>query len=296
MTASKGILLFARNNSQIDYIKQAYFLAQRAKKYLNLPTSIVTDSVAYLSHEYPDHAKVFDKVIPIVWDQDDARENTVFSQFEKHSLKSFYDGTLISKKLDWKNELRSHAYDVSPYTATLLLDTDIVICNSDWLKCFEHANDFLIYKQSTDLLDVDRGETFERISDTSIDFYWATAVFFRKTETNKTFFDLVQHIQENWEHYCSIFQINTPYFRNDYAFSIAIHIMNGYQKGDFAKSMPGKLYFVTDKCILWDINKEKNKILLEKPRHTGEYTAITIKDANLHCMNKFSLNRCIDEQ
>ena len=33
---SKGILVFARNNEQVDYVKQAYHLAKRAKEYLNL--------------------------------------------------------------------------------------------------------------------------------------------------------------------------------------------------------------------------------------------------------------------
>lgn len=293
MNNNKGVLVYARNNSQVDYVKQAYFLAKRAQKYLDLPTTIVTDSISYLEHEYSDYKDVFDRVISIVWKDEDLKENTVYSSFEKHAVKNFYDGSLISKKLDWKNELRPTAFDVSPYNETLLLDSDIVISNSNWLECFEKVHDFCIYKDCVDLLDCNRGDTFQRVSDTSVDFYWATAVFFRKTEQNQIFFDLVKHIQENWRHYCSIFQINTPYFRNDYAFSIAIHIMNGYQTGDFAKPMPGTLYYTTDKSILWKIQEEKCTILLEKPKYTGEYTALSIKNANVHCMNKFSLNRCI---
>ena len=42
---SQGILVFAFNNSQIDYISQAINLATRAKKFLNLPVSVVTDSL-----------------------------------------------------------------------------------------------------------------------------------------------------------------------------------------------------------------------------------------------------------
>ena len=40
---NKGALIFARNNAQIDYIKQARFSAQRIRKHLDIPTSIVTD-------------------------------------------------------------------------------------------------------------------------------------------------------------------------------------------------------------------------------------------------------------
>ena len=45
---NKGALIFARNNEQVDYLKQAYYLAKRITKYLNLPTTVVTDSVEYL--------------------------------------------------------------------------------------------------------------------------------------------------------------------------------------------------------------------------------------------------------
>jgi len=40
---TKGILVFAYNNADIDYVKQAAFLAGRSKEFLNLPFSIVTD-------------------------------------------------------------------------------------------------------------------------------------------------------------------------------------------------------------------------------------------------------------
>jgi len=292
---SKGVLLFARNNAQIDYCKQAYFLAKRIRKYLNLPTTIVTDSTAFLLSEYPDATDVFDNIVSIVWKEEDLKNNTTLSKTEKHGIRTFNDGTLIEKKLEFKNETRTLAYDISPYEETLILDTDVVICNDIFTKCFDQEHNFLIYKTSYDLAQQDRSNVFERISDTSVDFYWATCVFFRKTKENKIFFDLLQHIQENWTHYNNIFQINTPYYRNDYSFAIAIHIMNGYQKGDFAKPMPGTLYYTTDKSILWTLNDTSMLLLLEKQEHKGEYTPMRVKNANVHVMNKFSLNRCIDE-
>ena len=294
-TMTRGILVFARNNSQIDYTKQAHFLAQRAKKFLDLPTTLVTDSIDYLDIEYPDWRSVFDQVIKIVWNSADADENSVLISRETHSQRSFNDGTVVSKQLEWKNELRSKAYDLSPYDETLVLDTDIVICNDNFAKCFEQTPNLLLYSQCTELNNLDRGDEFARISDTSVDFYWATAIFFRKTPENKIFFDLVKHIQENWTHYKRVFQINSAVFRNDYAFSIAIHIMNGYQPGNFAKPMPGKLYFVTDKSLLWNVDDTSLLFLVEKPKNNREYTALRVKNSNVHVMNKFSLNRCIDE-
>jgi len=292
---TRGIVVFARNNSQVDYVKQARFLAQRAHDILGLPTTLVTDSIEFLNVEYPDWQIVFDKVVSIVWKAEDITENTILSRGEKHSQKKFYDGALVSKRLEWKNESRTLAYEVSPYDETLVLDSDIVISNDIFLKCFDQQHDLLLYNTATELLEIDRGDNFTRVSDASIDFYWATCIFFRKTNENQIFFDLVKHIQENWSHYKNIFQINSPYYRNDYAFSIAVHIMNGYQTGDFAKPLPGTLYFITDKSILWQIQDKSAMILLEKPTYDGEYTPIRIENANLHVMNKFSLNRCIDE-
>ena len=77
-------------------------------------------------------------------------------------------------------------------------------------------------------------------------------------------------------------------------FSIAIHIMNGYQAGSFASSLPGKKYYTADRDILWELNDDNFLFLVEKEGHLGEYTPLRIKGSSVHVMNKFSLNRIID--
>lgn len=267
---TKGLLVFARNNSEVDYVKQASFLARRAKQYLDLPTSIVTDSKDY-------DLSAFDSVI-------------IESNNKTSNTKMFYDGETLKDKLEWKNSLRTLAYDLSPYDDTLVLDSDIVICNKTFLQCFERNEDFQIYKESTDLVNRPVLPEFKKLSDPSIDFYWATCVFFRKTQANKIFFDLLQHIERNWHHYIKSHSILSSNFRNDFVFSMGIHIMNGFQPGSFAHDMPGKLYHITDKSKLLKIEGESLLLLLENN------TVCRINDVNLHAMNKFSLNRCIDEQ
>jgi len=280
---TQGVLVFAYNNSQVDYVKQAYFLAQRVKKYMNLPTSVVTDSGDYLRSIFPDYETVFDEIIDCFWSED-------------YNLKRYNDGSLAGKQLQFKNSTRSSCYELSPYDETLVLDSDFIVSSDVLCECFSQTKDFLIYRDSYDLANFRDYSEFDHISDSSVDFYWATVVFFRKTEMNKTFFDLIQHIQENWMHYNSVFQINSSVYRNDHAFSIAIHIMNGYQQGDFAGKMPGKLFYTTDKDIVLDIDNDNFLVLVEKENYLGEYTAIRFKQNNLHVMNKFSLNRIIEEQ
>jgi len=280
---SKGALIFARNNAQIDYIKQAHFLAKRIKIYLGIPTSIVTDSIEYLHSAYPDYQEVWDKVIEVPFQQG-------------ISNKRYYDGSNVFKNLEFKNDLRTQAYDLTPYDETLMLDSDYIIANDLFKECFTSDHNFQIYKDAKDLSGFREVAEFKNISETSVDFYWATVVYFKKCKEVETYFNLTKHIQENWQHYNSIFQINKGTFRNDWVFSIAIHIMNGYQHGDFATPLPGTKYFTTDRDILWELDKENFLFLIEKKDHLGEYTPLRIKGSNVHVMNKFSLTRIIDNE
>lgn len=281
MNQSSGAFLIASNNDHIDYVKQAVFLAGRIKKYLNLPTTILTDAVDYLNDAYDPN--IFDRVIPL-------------KSSSERNEKLFFDGSMYQRQASFNNRSRSHVYDLTPYDQTLLLDTDYIISNSLLKSCFTSQDDFLIYKDSTDIAKVRNEQEFKFISDTSIDFYWATCVFFRKTQVNKIYFDLIQHIEKEWDHYRRVYQITSTLFRNDFAFSIAIHIMNGFQKGLFAKEMPGKMMYTTDRDILWDLNEDQLMFLVEKKDYHGEYTPMKTTGQNIHVMNKFSLNRMIDQE
>lgn len=278
---SKGVFLIARNNKHIDYVKQSIFLARRIKKYLNVPVTIATDSVKYLESAFG--TDDFDKVIEL-------------GHVEESNSRYFFDGTLSKKTASFKNANRASVYDLSPYDETLLMDTDYIISNSMLKSVFTSKSNFLIYKESNDIAKVRDESEFNKISDTSIDFYWATVVFFRKTETNKIFFDLIKHIEEDWNHYRRVYQITSSLFRNDFAFSIAIHIMNGFQSGNFAQQLPGSMLYITDKDILWQLNDNKMMFLVQKKDYLGEYTAIKTVGQNIHVMNKVSLNRIIDKE
>lgn len=278
---SKGAILIAKNNKHVDYVKQAVFAANRIKTYLNIPTTIITDSKNYLLNNFD--STVFDHIIPLKYEAETGNERL------------FFDGANTNKTANFKNSGRAKVYDVSPYDETLLLDTDYIISNDILKNCFTSANDFLIYKDASDLAQVRNEQEFKYISDTGVEFYWATAVFFRKTPTNKIYFNLVDHIEQEWTHYRRVYQIESSMFRNDYAFSIAIHIMNGFQQGNFANAMPGKMWYTTDKDILISIVKDSMTFMVEKEKSFGNYTAITSNNQTVHVMNKFSLGRVIDK-
>jgi hypothetical protein len=276
---TKGALLIARNNSEVNYIKQAVFCANRIIKYQGIPVSIITDNVDYLISMHPDHP--FDNVIEIAEKTND-------------TYKKYHDGSWTKKSLQFKNVGRSEAYNLTPYDETILLDTDFIVSSDILNRCFDQTHDLLMYSKNTFEFSGWRDlSEFKFISDTGPDFYWATCVFFRKNAANQTFFNLINHIQENWSHYRNVYRIVSSVFRNDFAFSIAVHIMNGHMKGNFVNPMPGTKYFITDRDHVSAILDDKFIFLIEK-QGSADCFAVQSTGSNVHIMNKFSLNRIID--
>jgi len=268
---SDGVLCFAHNNGKIDYLKQAISLAKRVKKHLNLPTTVVTSTPNDLTKT---DKKIFDHVIEV--------------EDQNSNLKRYYNGTLHHHNLVFKNASRSNSYKLSPYDKTIVLDTDYIICNDSLKHCFKQTQDFLIYDQATDLCQWRKLEEFDYIKNTGIKFYWATCFFFNKTEETKIFFNLLQHIQKNYQHYTKVYNLDKT-FRNDHLFSIGIHMMNGFEKGNWAGQLPGKMFYSLDRDFVHSIKDNHIKVLVEKQNYIGEYVLASTRNCNVHLMNKFSL-------
>lgn len=276
---SSGIVIFAQNNKDVDYVKIATFAARRARQYLDLPVSLITDSPEWLQTSQPDHP--FDEVIKV--------ESVTSSQH-----RTFSDGSLTSKHLEWKNYSRNQSYELSPYYKTLVIDCDYIL-SSDTLKhAFTRDAEFQIYSSSLDLAGWRNNLEFERINMYSVPFYWATAFVFEKTPLVESFFNLISYIKSHWEYYRMLYSIDSVLYRNDFAFSIAMNIMNGKTSNLFATELPGKMVFCKDTDVLVNINNDEMHFLLEKKDHKGEYILSKTNGLDVHIMNKFSLGRFID--
>jgi len=273
---TRGVLIFAQNNAEIDYAKISLFAAKRVKEYLGVPVSLVTDSASWLKQSQPDAEQVFDQIIEI-WT-------------ETHQTKKFYDGSLAVKTLTWKNLSRVDCCFLSPYDETLVIDSDFIISSPTLKNIWDNQNDFLIYKDSFDLANWRDDRSFRYLNQHSIPFYWATAFYFKKTAATWAFFDLIKNIKLNWNYYRLLYNIDSTVFRNDFAFSIAIHMMGK----DFAIPLPGKMNYILDRDILLDIDNSKLTFLVERKNFNGEYTAVKTSNLDVHVMNKYSLTRCID--
>ena len=280
---TKGVLLFAFNNVEIDYIKQAIFCAKKIKEHLKLSVALVTDNISYLETAYPFYKKYIDVVLLV------PKEKTT-------QLKNFSDGAYSLRKLEWKNQSRPDCYEISPFDETIVLDVDYITCNDNLLNCFKIDEEFLIYKNPIDVANTVRNiNSFDRISDRSIDMWWATGFYFKKSPFMKMYFDLVKHIKENWTYYRLIYQIPNTNYRNDFSFSIAIHILRGFQESFWPVTMPGTMYMSFDTDILEKLDGNALTIIADY-KNNASYMAVSVKDANVHVMNKFSLGRIIDKE
>lgn len=275
-----GAVIFAQNNTQVDYIKIAIFSAKQVIKHLNIPVTLVTDNPEWLENNYAEDMEIFDKIILTA---DTASQE-----------KKFFDGSLSSKKFEWKNFTRSQVYNLTPYDKTLVIDSDYIINSSVLKSAFDNEYDFQIYRNSFDLAGWRNVESFDRLNQYSIPFYWATVFVFEKTNATAAFFKLVTHIKDNWEFYRILYAIDSNAFRNDFAFSIAIHTMNGNVSGDFATPLPGTMSYILDRDFLVAMNDTKMQFLVEKEGYFGEYTVVKTNSLDVHVMNKYSLTRFID--
>jgi hypothetical protein len=154
---------------------------------------------------------------------------------------------------------------------------------------WNQPNAFLIYANHNDLAGWRDTSEFDFVSEQSIPFYWATVFFFKKSKLNESFFTLIKHIKENWIYFVKLYQLNSTKFRNDIAFSIAIHMMNGFTKGDFATPIANKLSYTLDRDFLVKQTAQSMTFLVQAKNSVDSYTLVKTNNLDVHVMNKTSL-------
>ena len=267
---TKGVLLFAHNNSTVDYVKQANFCAGQIKKHLDLPVCLITSDKFNEDHNNFNHVIVVEKP-------------------NADQTKRFYNVT-NSYEDTWNNTSRPDAYSLTPYDETIVMDTDYIVANSNLNKVFESKEDFLInYKAQHVDFESRYTEEMKYVSDTGIEMCWATVFYFKKTERTRILFDLINHIKKEWQFYRFKYQIENTIYRNDFAFAIAIHMINDFAKTSWPKQLPSKLFYTTDKDSVDSYLDNKWNFTLERG------SKCQIKDMNIHIMNKIGLNKIIDQ-
>ena len=277
---TKGALIFAHNSPDIDYGLMAVISGGLAKKHLGIPVSLATDkwTLEWLetSGMIETAKKVFDQIIEIEKPQTD-------------NVRKLHDG-FYGKTIPFINSNRYSAWDVSPYDKTLLLDSDYLIFSNRLNEFWDIDVPVMMSSAMNDILGTRAGVLDKNVSETGVHLFWATTVMFTKSPESKFFFELVNFVKDNYRYYADLFRFNPKQFRNDIAFSIAKHIMNGFET-NLVYTLPPVLTTI-DKDILYKVDFDGRMIfLIDQPDNCGSFWVSTIRDTDVHVMNKQSLIR-----
>jgi hypothetical protein len=169
---SKGHIFLAQN-SDVDYVRQAYALALTIKKHnQNNQTCIVTNNT--IPDEY---RKVFDHVVEIPW-KDSAHEST------------------------WKIENRWKIIHATPFKQNLVYDTDMLLLTSNdhWWDYLDHKDISLTskvydYKGNIIVNDYYRKTFRENV----LPDVYTGVHYFKKNKRSFEFYKFMQIITENWQ-------------------------------------------------------------------------------------------------
>jgi hypothetical protein len=276
---TRGVLIFAHNSPDVDYGLMSIIAGGLAKKNLGVSVSLVTDigTLNWMeeSGTIIKAREVFENIIEV------KRPYT-------KNTRTLHDG-FESKVIPFVNSNRYSVWELSPYDQTLLIDSDYLIFSDRLNEYWEVDAPVMMAHSMTDLTG-DRGGILDnRVSETGVHMFWATTVMFDKSPESQFFFKLVDFVKDNYIYYADLFRFNPKQFRNDIAFSVAKHIMNGFET-EFAYTLPSILT-VFDKDILHTVDKDRLTFLISQPQDVAAFWAATTRGTDVHIMNKQSIIR-----
>jgi hypothetical protein len=268
---SKGVILFAFNTDTVDYYKMAVYTAKRVNHFLNLPVTVVTDT----STDIENYNYKFD--------------NIIIQESDKTNKREF--GKI------WINKGRYTAYSITPYTETLVLDTDYLINSDKLLKPFGLYDDFMCHNSASVLMAPALGN--EDVSANTFKTLWATVLYFKKSNKTEQVFQMMQLIQQNYIHYLNIYNFLSSTYRNDYALTIALRTVYG-QTEDLKNYIPWNLLHVGKNTTVFadstDIYNTNYTVIYDnwqRGKIRKEYCTIT--DMDFHMLNKNNFMEFINE-
>lgn len=175
----------------------------------------------------------------------------------------------------WNNRGRYSAFDDSPYDVTLLLDSDYLILDDRLKLPMNTVQDYLIVRNNST---IPQSTGIQTMGMYSLPISWATAVIFTRSDKSRLLFKMVERVQQNYGYYRSLYNIAESNFRNDYAFTIADHVLSGYAE-DTRTQLPWPMVTVQDS--IKDIEIEKNRLVLR-----FDDRALVIPRQSIHVMGK----------
>jgi hypothetical protein len=186
--------------------------------------------------------------------------------------------------LKWINKDRFRAFELSPYDDTLIIDVDYCVNSKALLKTFTIPNDFSCHSSAIYLL---RPEIKpELLSHFGLQTLWATIIRFQKTKRVEQIFNSIGMIQQNFTHYAYLHGMVFHTYRNDYALTLANHLVNGhmFDRKDF---IPWNLVHIHPENKVYSAGNHEyaiSKNIFKNNKSKTEY--IITKDMDFHMMSK----------
>ena len=258
-----GVLIFAYNNEHIDYLAMANWSAKNIRRHLDLPVAVVTNRVPPQEYKF---------------------EQTILANAESSHTRKFTD---LPEAVTWYNGNRADAYSLSPWSQTLVLDADYVVASNQLKTILNLKQDFVAHQTAYDVTGDAMFDDNNRFGRNHMPMSWATVMMFHRSKTAKMIFDLMTMIKQNWDHYRGLYGINKGTYRNDYALSIALNIVNGHTQ--VYPTIPWPLASVSHEHRLTQLDQDRYRVEYtqdKKPRY------ITLNH-DFHAMGKGHLGAII---
>ena len=286
---TRGILMFAHNNQEIDYIKLAIVNALLIQKHLLLTSeqiTIITDQTTYDYALESLGEDMVNKSAQYMVTQTDVK-------FKYKNQRIYKDTYYSPKVLPFYNVNRCDAYELSPYDETILIDADYLVLSDVLNTCWNSNNDVMMNWKFQDVCSDRKYQQLDRLDPLGITMYWATVVYFRKGPEAESLFNIVKHVKDNRTHYSNLYKFNDSIYRNDYSFSIAAHMLSGFRDKGLAQ-LPFTLYKTFDTDDIYKARGEKLYLYLEKANAPGDFMLTKWVGTDIHIMNKWAFNRISD--
>jgi len=280
---SRGIIVFAQNNGYVNYAKQACACAGYVRKHLSLYDEIcLVTNTETLESEKKLIDEFFDNVI-------------VSDTFQPDNVRLFKDTTRDTEYASFRNMGRSDVYELSPYDETLVIDSDYFIMNNVLDQVWNSANDVMINCKYRDVSERHK-DNITYLDNFSIPMYWATVFYFKKSDFAENLFTLISHIKYNYKYYYYLYNCSGNLFRNDFAFSMALHILNGSVAFDVPSLPIDYLNNSFDLDDIFRVNSHDDIIMYcADAERITDHLLSRFTCTDLHIMNKKAVSRFIDD-
>jgi len=280
----EGICFFAYNNDKIDYIKLTIIAARYAKRYLNKPVCLITDTGTAAWLEQSQDKKIAEECFDYI-----VTTNDKF----KDNMRGHFDSPWTEFRAQFKNSNKHKIWQYSPFEKTLLLDVDYIVKNDYLNHVWDSGKNVAMYDQARSIRNDMPHHREQWLYEAGIKMWWSTVVYFDRSEVSELFFDTWAHVADNYDYYQYLYNFPGKLFRTDYCVSVASHILNGMQDGEVISTFGDiPMFYMDQKDDIVQVDSVQDWIMLAHDQKE-KWKNIVVKQHHLdvHAMNKRAIER-----